>query len=217
MLAFIEFLARYARRYRGSVTLIFLALLFENAFAVVVPLCFQLLVDAALAQDLADVLPKVLGGLLFGLVAGSAAGVGRDYVFARLGARILNDIRLDMFDHLQRLSMSYYSRTQIGDIVARFSTDLGALQSVIVYSLPYFAFYLIGSLLSAAFLFALDWRLALVASLGLPLTLLGPRFIGPRATTASLQVREDESRIASAVQEHASACSRSATPPTAPR
>ena len=205
MLAFIGFLARYAGRYRGSVTLILLALLFENAFAVVVPLCFQLLVDAALDQNLADVLPKVFGGLLVGLVAGSAAGVGRDYIFARLGARILNDIRLDMFDHLQRLSMSYYSRTQIGDIVARFSSDLGALQSVIVYSLPYFAFYLIGSLLSTAFLFTLDWRLALVASLGLPLTLLGPRFIGPRATAASLRIREAESQIVSAVQEHAAA------------
>src|SRR5262249_32772957 len=106
---------------------------------------------------------------------------------------------------LQRLSMSYYSRTQIGDIVARFSADLGALQSVIVYSLPYFAFYLIGSLLSTAFLFILDWRLAIVVSLGLPLTLLGPRFMGPRAAEASLRVREEESKIASAVQENASA------------
>jgi ATP-binding cassette, subfamily B, bacterial len=203
--AFIEFLARYAGRYRGSVICIFLALLIENGFAIVVPICFQVLVDAALNQNLLDVLPTVIGGLLLGLVAGSAAGVGRDYIFARLGARILNDIRLDMFDHLQRLSMSYYSRTQIGDIVARFSTDLGALQSVIIYSLPYFSFYLIGSLLSAAFLFTLDWRLALIASLGLPLTMLGPRYIGPRATAASLRVREEESKIASAVQEHASA------------
>jgi ATP-binding cassette, subfamily B, bacterial len=205
VLAFIEFLARYAHRYRGSVILVVLALVVENAFAIVVPLCFQLLVDAAVQERLAEVLPWVFGGLLLGLIAGSAAGVGRDYIFARLGARILNDIRLDMFDQLQRLQMSYYSRTQIGDIVARFSTDLGALHSVIVYSLPYFGFYLIGSLLSAAFLFALDWRLALIASLGLPLTLLGPRFIGPRATAASLRVREEEAKVASAVQEHAAA------------
>lgn len=205
MLSFIEFLWRYARRYRRSVSIVVLALLFENAFAVVVPLCFQLLVDAALNQSFTDVLPKVSAGLLFGLVAGSAAGVGRDYIFARLGARILSDIRLDMFDHLQRLSMSYYNRTQIGDVVARFSTDLGTLQSVIVYSLPYFAFYLIGSLLSAAFLFVLDWRLALVASLGLPLTLLGPHFMGPKAIAASRWVQDEESKVASAVQENASA------------
>jgi len=205
VLAFIDFLWRYARCYRGSVSIVVLALLFENAFAVIVPLCFQLLVDAALNQTLTDVLPTVFGGLLFGLIAGSAAGVGRDYVFARLGARILNDIRLDMFDHLQRLSMSYYSRTQIGDIVARFSTDLGALQSAVVYSLPYFGFYLIGSLLSAAFLFALDWRLALVTILGLPLTLLGPHVLGRRATLASLRVRQEEANVASAVQESASA------------
>jgi ATP-binding cassette subfamily B protein len=205
VLAFVGFLTRYARRYPGSASLCLVALLLENAFAVVVPLCFQLLVDAALESRLESVLPTVIGGLLVGLVAGSAAGVGRDYIFARLGARILNDIRLDMFDHLQRMSMSYFHRTPIGDIVARFSSDLGAVQNVVVYSLPYFAFYLVGSLLSAAYLFYLDWRLALVATLGLPLTLIGPRYIGPRATAASQTVHQEEARIASAVQEQTSA------------
>jgi ATP-binding cassette subfamily B protein len=205
VLAFIEFLWRYARRYQGSVVILVLALLCENAFAVVVPLCFQILVDAALNQSFTDVLPRVSAGLVLGLIAGSAAGVGRDYVFARLGARILNDIRLDMFDHLQRLSMSYYSRTQIGDIVARFSTDLGALQSMIIYSLPSFAFYLIGSLLSAAFLFILEGRRARVATRGLPLPVVGPHFRAQNATAASLGVREEESKVASAVQENAAA------------
>src|SRR5262249_19533044 len=142
VLAFIDFLWHYARRYRGSVAIVACALLVENAFAIVVPLCFQRLVDAALNQSFADVIPTGFAGLLLGLIAGSAAGVGRDYVFARLGASILDDIRLDMFDRLQRMSMSYYDRTPIGDIVARFSTDLATLQNVIVYSLPYFGFYL---------------------------------------------------------------------------
>jgi ATP-binding cassette subfamily B protein len=48
---------------------------------------------------------------------------------------------------------------------------------------------------------ALDWRLGLVALLGLPLTLVGPRLLGPRASAASLTVKEEEAQLAALVQE----------------
>jgi ATP-binding cassette subfamily B protein len=205
MLDLLRFLAPYALRYKGALTLFLLGLLVENSFAVVVPLSFQLLIDEAMVQEAGAVLPLVFGGLLLGLVAASVAGVGRDYVFARLGARVLNDIRLDLYNHLQRLSMEYFTGARLGDIVARFSSDMLALESAILYSLPYFAFYLLGSMLSAAFLITLDWRLTVVALLGLPLTLVGPRVLGPRTEAASLDVKHEEARLAALVQEQTAA------------
>ena len=120
MIALLGFLARYGRRYKGSVALVFIGLLLENAFAVAVPMSFQLLVDHALAQDAGSLLPTVFAGLFLGLVAASAAGVGRDYVFAWLGTIVLNDIRIDMFNQLQRLSMDFYRHIRIGEIMVRF-------------------------------------------------------------------------------------------------
>jgi ATP-binding cassette subfamily B protein len=201
MLDLLRFLAPYALRYKGALTLFLLGLLVENSFAVIVPLSFQLLIDQAMVQEAETALPLVFGGLVLGLVAASVAGLGRDYVFARLGARVLNDIRLDLYNHLQRLSMEYFTGASLGDVVARFSSDMLALESAILYSLPYFAFYLLGSLLSAAFLVTLDWHLTVVALLGLPLTLLGPRLLGPRTEAASLNVKHEQARLAALVQE----------------
>ncbi len=205
MLAFLKFLAPYALRYKGALALFLIGLLLENSFAVVVPLSFEILIDQALAQDAGAVLPLVFGGLLLGLVAASVAGVGRDYVFARLGAHVLNDIRIDLYNHLQRLSMEYFAGAPLGDIVARFSSDMLAIESAILHSLPYFAFYLLGSLLSAAFLFTLEWRLTVIALIGLPLTLLGPRLLGPRTEAASFRVKHEEARLAALVQEQTAA------------
>ena len=97
--------------------------------------------------------------------------------------------------------MEYFTGASLGDVVARFSSDMLALESAILYSLPYFTFYLLGSLLSAAFLVTLDWRLTLVALLGLPLTLLGPRLLGARTEAASLTVKHEQARLAALVQE----------------
>jgi ATP-binding cassette subfamily B protein len=206
MVELLGFLGRYALRYKGALTLFSVALLVENAFGVIVPLSFQVLIDGAVAQeDAGPLLALVFGALLLGLLAASVAGIGRDYVFARLGARVLNDIRLDLYNHLQGLSMEYFAGARLGDVVARFSSDMLAVESAILYSLPYFAYYLLGSLLSAALLLTLDWRLALVALAGLPLTLLGPRLLGPRTSVASLAVKEEEARLAALIQEQTAA------------
>jgi len=57
MVDLLRFLAPYALRYKGALTLFLLGLLVENSFAVVVPLSFQFLIDEALAQEAGAVLP----------------------------------------------------------------------------------------------------------------------------------------------------------------
>ena len=78
------------------------------------------------------------GHFVFVGIALTAAvcAVGRDYLYARLSAAVLADLRRTMYQHLQRLSISYFSRTRTGDILSCFSTDLAAVENVLVVSLP---------------------------------------------------------------------------------
>ena len=110
-----------------------------------------------------------------------------------------------MFEHLQRLSASYFSRVQIGDIMSRFSTDLAAVQNAVILALPETILGTLGLVTISTLLFIFSWQLALVTVLGLPLAMLGPRFLGPRAERDSYLVRHEEAKIASAVQENVSA------------
>ena len=65
------------------------------------------------------------GGCLVAVVQ-----LGRDYLYAGLGARVLTDLRQELYSHLQRLSLGFFSRTPPGEIMSRFSTDLASVENV---------------------------------------------------------------------------------------
>jgi ATP-binding cassette, subfamily B, bacterial len=155
----------YLRSYRWQTVTIAGFLVLESTFAALIPLSLMFLIDRALVQrDRESLLLTILFLAGAGLTI-SAAGLGRDYLLTRVQARVLSDIRARMFQHLQRLSLSYYARTQTGEILSRFTTDLASVESAMTAAVPWGILPGLDCLLSTALLLALDWRLALIAML----------------------------------------------------
>ncbi len=204
ILAFLRVLLRSLRPYRATGWLILGALALEMLVNALVPLSFKVLVDDVLPAHDQRLLAMLIGALVAGVILMAACGLTRDWLYARLSNRILADIRARLFEHMQRLSMDFYARTESGQIVARFSTDLAAVEQAVASAtwgiLPSF-----DVVLTTALLFALDWRLALVAMLIWPLCLLGPRFIAPHATRAAYARKQAEGDALGTVQENAHA------------
>ena len=94
---------------------------------------------------------------MFGLNIGANLMTNR--LVAQTSARIMNDIRYQLFQHLQRLSLGYYGRMQTGDIVARFTSDLTEIESMMTKRLPDTIPDLIGLLLALPLAFTLQWQL----------------------------------------------------------
>jgi ATP-binding cassette, subfamily B, bacterial len=204
VLWFLRTLLGYARPHRWPLTLVILGLTVEMAVNALVPLSFKVLIDQALPGRRERVLLLTVGALAIGVVAMAGAGLLRDVVYARLASGLLADVRARMFAHLQQLSLDYYARTEAGDVLARFSTDLAAIE----YALASATWGILPSfdvLLTTILLFALDWRLALVAMLVWPCALLGPRVLAPRATEASYVKKRREADTLTTVQEHVAA------------
>ncbi|MCA9635532.1 MAG: ATP-binding cassette domain-containing protein [Myxococcales bacterium] len=205
MLKVFKHLLVYLMPYWGQVLLLLGGLLVDLAFTALLPMSMQALIDRAIEPHNAEmlwILIVVLG--VATLVAGVVA-VGRDFLYARLGTAVLNDLRLKMFEQLQRLSANYYAKTRVGDIMSRFGTDLAAVQNAVVMAVPDTVLGFIGIVLYASLLFYLNWQLALLTLAGLPLLLIGPRVLGPRAEDYSYRVRDEEAKVASAVQENINA------------
>ena len=150
-------------------------------------------------------LTVVLASLAGLFAAAALAGIGKDLLLARIVARVLNDVRLAMFEHLQRLSAAFYTRASTGDLVARFSSDLGTLETVLARSLPTLIYAGLQLVISTAVLLWLDARLALITLAFLPICVLGPRLLAGRATEASYQRRQQEAQALAAVQENIAA------------
>jgi len=188
--------------YRTQTLLILLGLLLEMGFTGSVPMSFKFLIDNAIIPRDGQVLFLILGLLAGGVVLVSIAGLARDYLYAKICAALLIDLRDRLFSHLQRLSFGFYSRTAAGDVLARFSTDLAAVENAITMAIPWAILPALDALFSTFLLFTLDWRLALISTLVFPLSLLGPRIFAPRASAASYERKQRESHVLTAVQEN---------------
>lgn len=146
-------------------------------------------------------LVSVLGLLLVVFVIAFGARLIGERVIARVGIQILNELRARMAHHLQRLSQSYFSRTPMGEILARFSTDLTALERGVTTQMRDGVLDLIELALNLPVLFFLDWRLALVTLCFMVILAGGVRWLAPRATAASYAYKSREAQSVNLVQE----------------
>src|SRR4051812_33889771 len=124
---FLRAVGGYLRPYWGQVLLVLLAISPGIAFYTLQPLVFRAIIDdAILARDMHRLGQLML--LLFSLVALRLVGeVAKEYCGARLGAAVMNSLRLKMFDHLQCLSLDFYGRIEAGDLLFRYTNDLAAI------------------------------------------------------------------------------------------
>src|SRR5262245_765254 len=180
----IRMLCKHLRPYGWQVSVVGLALLIDIAFFNLWPLSFKYLVEDAVQPQNHRALLRILAVLAGGVLVASVAQLIRDYFYARIASNLLNDLRLRMFTHLQELSLGFYARTAAGEILSRFSTDLATVERAVTLSLPNCVYAAMGLLISAALLFHLEWRLALLTAMGLPLCFIGPRLLAPRAAQA---------------------------------
>src|SRR5262245_19517636 len=159
---------------------IFASVLLEMAYSSGLPFSFRYIVDYGLLGNDRRLLITLLTALAVGAVVVGATSLMRDRLYSRLTASMLADLRVTMFDHLQRLSMDYFGSRRAGDILARFSTDLAVVESAVNGAIAWAVLPALDVLAGVALLFVLDWRLALIALLVFPLTILGPRIFAHR-------------------------------------
>ena len=196
---------RFLRPYRTQTFLLLLLLGVNLAFTMGWPLSFKYLIDKGVVERNGRVLVLTLSALIGGVLIASLAGVGRGYLYAFLGANVLKDIRLKTFEQLQRLSIGFYSRNSTGDIMARFSSDLAAVENAVTWAASSLIMHAMSLVIGSIILFTLEWRLALLTLLGLLLCVVTPRRMARKAAAMSYGVKEAEGRINQTVQENISA------------
>jgi ATP-binding cassette, subfamily B, bacterial len=188
--------------YARDAALVAVALLLETSFNSLLPFSFKFIVDRGLLGGDHVLLWHVIIGLALGAIAVSAIGLGRDYLYARLSANVLRDLRQSMFDKLQLLSLDFFARVRVGDIVARFSNDLAGFETALANAVSWGVLPALEVAANAALLFLLSGRLAILAMLVWPLCLLGPRLLAAQAVTASYARRNEDGATIALVEEN---------------
>jgi len=162
------------RPYRRTVLVIGFCLLLEAGFEAFLPISFSLLIDKALIPKDSRALVIILVSLGIAVLVAGAVAIGRERLYANLTARVVADLRLRIFEHLQALSMGFFARSQLGDVLSRFSGDLISVENAFASAVSWAVKPAIEVCVYTVLLFVLDWRLALLAMLVYPVALLGP-------------------------------------------
>jgi ATP-binding cassette subfamily B protein len=195
----------YLRPYWPHCVLVLLAQVPAVGFVTLQPLLLRSLIDDAILPGNAR-LAVLLIAAMIGLLAAHALGdLANHYLVARVGASVMNDLRLRIFRHLQSLSVSFYARSQTGDILSRFTSDLDAVERALTHELPAAIYYVLTIGVGALVLCAIEWRLALLILVLLPVVHFASRALGPRAEGASAVRQQDVARAVTAMHENLAA------------
>jgi ATP-binding cassette, subfamily B, bacterial len=202
VVGFVRAILPYFAPHKLTAILIAVTMLVDLAYATVVPLLFQALIDKAIVPHDIDMLSGVLGALAAGAAIATISGFVQDIAYARAGVAVMNAIRLRVFSHLQELSADYHARTQIGDIVSRFSSDLASVENGLIWYLPSILQAVGCFVLSVGLLFRLEWRLAIVSMIGLLVSFWIAKRLEPRANDLTYRLKEEIGVVTVAVEEN---------------
>ncbi|MCX7337897.1 MAG: ABC transporter ATP-binding protein [Alphaproteobacteria bacterium] len=199
---YIKFFLNYLKPYYKIVSIILVYVLLDVIFYSFVPLSFKLIIDEGFGKNDWSFLALIIGLLVGGEVLVFSLGIGSWYLFSRLIANVLRDLRCQIFKRLQALSLSDYQHEKTGNLIAHFSTDLEQIitayrsfLSSIIYPVMNLLFYII-------LLNYLNWKLALFSLALCPLVFIIPKKIAPYALRASYKVKLTESNFLSEVHEN---------------
>jgi ATP-binding cassette subfamily B protein len=206
----------YFQRQRFLLTSSFITLLLEVVFSVLEPWPLKFIFDhlfhtehdkrfgrIAFLDGLDATTFVALGAIVLVTLSGlrAVAAYANTIGFVKLGNRVLSEIRADLFQHLQRLSLSFHTRARSGDLIVRVIADIGQLNNAVINAaLPLLANSLLVATMMGVMVWV-NWKLGLVAMATLPLLGFLTSNFSRRVHKAARTQRDRESEMAATASE----------------
>ena len=188
--------------YRPLLIVAVVAVLIFTLTSLAIPLLISFVYDRALeegntSQRLLTILVIALGSVV---ALNYVANFLQEVIVGRTAERVLFDLRRAMYSHLQRVSLSFMDRTEVGRLMSRLQGDVASLQEFLETSV-----FAIGDLVLitgiSIVLVVIDWRLGLLTLSVVPVLLVIRIIWLPRARKAFMNARESSSRLNGALAE----------------
>ncbi|MCB0071224.1 MAG: ABC transporter ATP-binding protein [Caldilineaceae bacterium] len=191
----------YARPHLFSVGVVLLSIVAVSLLELIPPLLYRDLIDNVLPDKNFRRLNLVaLGMLAIPLLTGLINVVQR-YFSARAVQGIIYDLRQEMYDHLQRMSIRFFTNTKAGEIISRFNNDVVGAQNAITGTIPNILTNTVTLVSTLAVMITIEWRLALLAVVVLPLFLLPARRVARTLRTIRRQAMEHNADMSNIISE----------------
>ncbi|MBO0876554.1 MAG: ATP-binding cassette domain-containing protein [Pseudonocardia sp.] len=187
--------------YRGRFALSLLLVGIAPALSTAELWLFKILVDQVVVPHDFGPFPLLAGGYVALAVIHSAVSFTDQYLSVWVGERFVLTLRNRLFAHLHRLSLGFFDRHQLGDVLTRLTGDIGAIENLVLSGVSQSLSYLLQLMWFTGALFVLDWRLAVAALIAAPGFLLAARFFSRRIKNAAREKRRRAGALTSVAEE----------------
>jgi ATP-binding cassette subfamily B protein len=161
-------IARLFAPHRSTLAVVVALIVLSSTVSLAQPFLVRHVIDEALPRQNVRLLVLCVAAMLGVAVASAVIGVVQTWLSTSVGQRVMHRLRSDLFAHLQRQSLGFFTRTRGGEVQSRLVNDIGSMQGVVTQTATSIAANLTVVIGTAVAMVALSWRLALLSLVVLP-------------------------------------------------
>ncbi|WP_028648719.1 ABC transporter ATP-binding protein [Nocardiopsis sp. CNT312] len=191
----------YARPHRRKITAFVLVTMVGSAVVVANPLLLRAIIDQGILPGNTTLVVWLAAAAAALAVVESALTLSGRWLSARIGEGVIYNLRTEVFRHVQRMPLSFFTRTQTGSLISRLNTDVVGAQRAITSVLQSVVSNLISATAVIVTMFALSWQVTLVALALVPLFVVPAKVIGRRLAVVTREGMENNAAMSSLMTE----------------
>ncbi len=191
----------HARPYRRLLPLVLLFVALVPAIEAATIWMYKVLVDEVLVPRQFDLLVWVILAYIGLQLAEGVATFGDEYLSDWVGGRFIVSLRTEFFAHLHDLSLAFFDRERLGDVMSRVTDDVEEIEDLMLSGLASAVSYFFQLIFFTAALFYLNWQLAIVSLFVVPLFWLAARHFSRKIKTAAREERRRSGSIGAVAEE----------------
>src|SRR5215216_5383964 len=189
------------RPYRRRLLMVVALIVTSAGLAMISPFLLRDVLDQAIPERDTALLTGLVAGMIGIAIVTQVLGVGQTWLSNLVGQKVMHDLRAQVYRHLQRLSLAFFTKTRTGEIQSRIANDIGGVQNVVTSTATSIVSNVTTVLATVVAMLVLDWRLALFSFALTPLFVLLARRVGDQRRRIAATRQGAMADISSLVQE----------------
>jgi len=194
-------IARLFRPYWRKLSIVALIILVSSGLGVIPAFLIKALFDNAIPEGRLGLTTVLVAIAIAISVITGAFGVVQSYLSTQVGQSVMHDMRTNVYRHLQRLSLAFFTKTRTGEVQSRIANDIGGVDNVLTSTATSVMSTITTITATVIAMFLLDWKLALLSLGLLPLFVWVTRRVGEARRQVATSRQESMADITSLVQE----------------
>ena len=187
--------------YRARLGAVCALIVFSAGIGVISPFLLREVLDVAIPEQNMALLTALVAGMVAIPIVTGVLGVWQTLLSNQVGQSVMHDLRTQVYRHLQRLSLAFFTRTRTGEVQSRIANDIGGIENVVTSTATSVLANVTTVLASVVAMMLLDWRLAVFALALLPLFVWLTKRVGAQRRKVTAERQASLADVSSIVQE----------------